>query len=283
MLYLLLAIGCGSAYAIIFKLFACRGVNTLQAIAFNYLTAFGLGLALGGGSLGEIGQVMGTKEWLLSAVMGVMFMVAFVLMARSTARAGVAVTTAAARVSLIIPVLLSFLLLGGEAPRWGAMAVIVAALAMMFWPKRGEAKGGLWAVLCPIGVFLLFGANNFCLKWAQSGMEGESAAALFSSAIFLSASVVSVAYYLASEKKGRHFEWKNLVGGVALGAANFFVTYFMMLALAEVPAGVFFPIYNVGIVAIVTLVGVMSFGERLRGRQVAGLLAAAVGIVMFFV
>lgn len=293
MLYLLLAIGCGAAYSIIFKLFACRDIDSLQAIAFNYLTAFLLGVALsGGGGLATVGDVMGAKEWTLAVVMGVMFMTAFVLMARSTARVGVAISTAAARVSLVLPVLLSYLLLDGQEPRWVAMSVIVAALAMMFWPERkgtvtesvsSERRGGnLWSILCPVGVFLLFGANNFCLKWAQSGMAGERAAAMFSAAVFFSAFVVSAVYYFAVSK-GCRFSWRSLVGGIALGASNFFVTYCMMLALAEVAAELFFPIYNVGIVAIVTLAGVVAFGERLSRRQVAGLVVAAVGIVMFFV
>lgn len=103
MLYLLLAIVAASTYSILFKIFACRDVDSLQAIAFNYLTATLLGISLSLGSLGS-GVVLRGGDWAMAVAMGVMFMAAFVLMARSTARSGVSVTTVAARVSLTIPV-----------------------------------------------------------------------------------------------------------------------------------------------------------------------------------
>lgn len=287
MLYLLLAIVCAATYSVLFKLFACRDVDSLQAIAFNYLTATILGvvLSLGGGV--ESGMVLGVGEWCLAAVMGVMFMAAFVLMARSTALSGVAVTTVAARVSLIIPVVCSYLFLPNQMePRWVAIGVIILALIMVIWtPAKGDAKdrkGGAGGVLLPLGVFLLFGANNFCLKWAQSGLSAEGAAAQLSAAIFLFAAVASGGYYLWTRRE-RRFSWQALGGGVVLGASNFFTTYFMFLGLESLPSGLFFPIYHIGIVALVTAVGLLFFGERLVARQVLGLVVAAAGIVAFFV
>ncbi len=286
MLYLLLAIVCAATYSVLFKLFACRDVDSLQAIAFNYLTATLLGVGLSLGDL-EGGVVLTPREWGLSVVMGVMFMAAFVLMARSTAISGVSVTTVAARVSLIIPVVCSYLFLPNQVePRWVAIGVIILALVMVIWtPSKGDLKEqrrGLGGVLLPLGVFLLFGANNFCLKWAQSGLEAEAATSQLSAAIFLFAALSSGGYYFAATRK-RSFSWQSLVGGVLLGVANFFTTYFMLLGLGAMPSGVFFPIYHIGIVALVTTCGVALFRERLGVMQVVGLVVAASGIVAFFV
>lgn len=286
MLYLLLAIVCAATYSVLFKLFACRDVDSLQAIAFNYLTATLLGVGLSLGDL-EGGVVLTPSEWGLSVVMGVMFMAAFVLMARSTAISGVSVTTVAARVSLIIPVVCSYLFLPNQVePRWLAIGVIILALVMVIWtPSKGDRKEqrrGLGGVLLPLGVFLLFGANNFCLKWAQSGLEAEAATSQLSAAIFLFAALSSGGYYFAATSK-RRFSWQALVGGVLLGVANFFTTYFMLLGLGMLPSGVFFPIYHIGIVALVTTCGVALFRERLGVMQVVGLVVAAAGIVAFFV
>lgn len=288
MLYLFLAIIAASTYSILFKLFACRDIDSLQAIAFNYLTAALLGVGLSLGSLSG-GVVLGGVEWGLSVVMGAMFMTAFVLMARSTAKVGVAVTTVAARVSLIIPVVCSYLLIARETePRWGAIVVIILALVMVIWQSSTPATDGkksamsVWSTIAlPLGVFLLFGANNFCLKWAQNRMTAEGAAEQLSAAIFLFAALFAAGYYLMTSKQ-RRFSWQALVGGVALGVANFFTTYFMILALVELPSGLFFPIYHVGIVALVTLLGVFLFGERLSKVQTMGLVVAAAGIVAFF-
>ncbi len=286
MLYLLLAIVAASTYSILFKLFACREIDSLQAIAFNYLTAAVLGIALSFGTLSE-GVVLGGVEWGLSVVMGAMFMTAFVLMARSTKRVGVSVTTVAARVALIIPVVCSYLLLPDQmAPRWGAIVVILLALVMVIWqPKTKNEKSDrreIGSLLLPLGVFVLFGTNNFCLKWAQNRMTEAGAAEQLSAAIFLSAAILGGIYYFVVTPK-RVFSWQSLLGGIALGVANFFTTYCMILGLAVLPSGVFFPIYHVGIVALVTTLGVLIFGERLSKVQIAGLAVAVAGIVAFFV
>lgn len=286
MLYLFLAIVAASTYSVLFKLFACREIDSLQAIAFNYLTAALLGVGMSFGTLGE-GVVLSGKEWGLSVLMGAMFVAAFVLMARSTARVGVSVTTVAARVALIIPVVGSYLLLPDQQePRWGAIVVILLALVMVIWQpkKQGESdqKVGFGSLLLPLAVFLLFGANNFCLKWTQSRMSAEGGAEQLSAAIFLFAALLSALYYFAASPQ-KCFSWSAMLGGVALGVANFFTTYCMILGLAQLPSGVFFPIYHVGIVALVATCGVFAFGERLSKVQIAGLVVAAVGIVAFFV
>lgn len=286
MLYLLLAIVAASTYSVLFKLFACRDIDSLQAIAFNYLTAALLGVGLSFGTLRE-GVVLSGEEWWLSVLMGAMFVTAFVLMARSTARVGVSVTTVAARVALIIPVVGSYLLLSDQQePRWGAIVVILFALVMVIWQQKPQtthnerSRVGRW--LLPLGVFLLFGTNNFCLKWVQNGMSAEGGAEQLSAAIFLFAAILSWIYFFAVSHK-RVFSWSALLGGVALGVANFFTTYCMILGLAQLPSGVFFPIYHVGIVALVATCGVFVFRERLSKVQIAGLVVAACGIVAFFV
>lgn len=286
MLYLLFAIVAASTYSILFKLFACRDIDSLQAIAFNYLTAALLGVSLSCGTLSQ-GVILSATQWWLSVLMGAMFMIAFVLMARSTARVGVSVTTVSARVALIIPVVCSYLLLADQMePRWGAIVVILLSLVMVIWQpgaaKNNQGRGSAEGVLLPLGVFLLFGTNNFCLKWAQSRISSEGGAEQLSAAIFLFAAVFSAIYYFATTRK-REFSWRSLVGGIALGVANFFTTYCMILALAELPSSLFFPIYHIGIVALVATLGVFIFGEKLSKVQIAGLVVAAVGIVAFFV
>ena len=286
MLYLFLAIIAASTYSILFKLFACREIDSLQAIAFNYITAFILGLTMSF-AISTEGLVLDGVEWGLAVFLGAMFMTAFVLMARSTKMVGVSVTTVSARVALVIPVVCSYLLLPNQIePRWWAIAIILLALVMVIWqPKKekdGEKKDGFRGVLLPVSVFLLFGTNNFCLKWAQSRMTAPGAAEQLSAAIFFFAALMGVAYYLFVSKE-RRFSWQALVGGVALGVANFFTTYFMILGLAHLPSGIFFPIYHVGIVALVATMGVVIFGERVTKMQIVGLVVAAVGIVAFFI
>ena len=287
MLYLLLAIICASSYSIIFKLFACKGIDSLQAIGFNYVTATFLGVVMNFGA-GEM-VPLGGGAWGAAALLGAMFTSAFVLMARSTERSGIALTTIAARVALVIPVVLSYLFIPGQPkPRWAIIGIIVASLLLLFWPSKGERKGGngsgfsAASVLYPLFVFLLYGTNNFILDWSRSNLITPPQTAQLSATIFMFGSLASWGYYFAVSRKPR-FEWKALVGGVVLGFTNYFTTYCMILGLNYLPGTVFFPIYHVSAVSIVVLVSSLVFGERMRKLQWLGLAVAIVGIVLFFV
>ena len=46
--------------------------------------------------------------------------------------------------------------------------------------------------------------------------------------------------------------------------------------------GVFYPLYNIGIVLVATLAGLLFFGERMKWVQVAGLALAVGAIALSF-
>ncbi len=264
----------------------------MQAIAFNYLTALGLGLIVG---MSESGSVLpvGFASWVAAVVLGATFVGAFVMMARSTVRCGVTLTTVASRVSLVLPVVCSYLLFPeGDVPRWGAIATILFALVLMFAPTKNGSEGertekrghsAVAMVLYPLGVWVLFGVNNFGLKVAQTTLIAPQESAMFSAVIFAFAALFGFGALLIRDGVGWRPEPKSALGGVALGVANFFVTWGMLRGLAEVPSSTFFPLYHTTIVALVAVVGTVVFKERLSKVQWMGMAVAVLGIVMFFV
>ena len=56
----------------------------------------------------------------------------------------------------------------------------------------------------------------------------------------------------------------------------------MLRALVVMPTGLFYPLYNIGIVLVAALAGVLFFGERLEWKQVAGLVLAVAAIAVSF-
>lgn len=146
MVYLLLAILCGSLFSIVFKLGQRHGADGQQVILFNYAVAFVFTLlpilahVSFDTSVSFGNYVPGPSSWLLAVIQGALFTIGFTVMDRSTRRSGVALTTVCARASLILPVVLSWLLLG---------------------------------------VFLVFGLSDFFLKVVQHTVEKGSAAIAF--------------------------------------------------------------------------------------------------------
>jgi uncharacterized membrane protein len=77
------------------------------------------------------------------------------------------------------------------------------------------------------------------------------------------------------------FAWKNLLGGVALGIPNYGSMLFMLWALADGLGGsVVFPVNNVGIIVATAIGAVLIFREHLSRINRAGVVLAALSIIL---
>ena len=305
MLFLILAILCGSLFSIIFKLCQRHDVDGRQVTLFNYAVAFLFTLlpivarTVFDPGTSASDYVPGSSSWLLAAVQGLLFTVGFIVMDRSTQRSGVALTTVCARTSLILPVLLSWVILSQPAPSWLPVLLVVAAMVLIIGPTEsrpaGRASGGpgrhavMFALL---GVFLVFGCSDFFLKVVQhtvdKGHSGnpvliERQLSALTCIIFLMASIASLIVCAVSGSFRKHrVKWSTVGWGALLGFANIGCTSCMLRALAAMPTGLFYPLYNIGIVLVATLVGLLFFGERLKWVQVGGLVLAIAAIALSF-
>ena len=322
MLYLILAILCGSLFSIIFKLCQRHGVDGRQVTLFNYAVAFLFTLlpivarTVFDPDAAAAHYIPGPSSWLLAFVQGLLFTFGFIVMDRSTQRSGVALTTVCARASLILPVLLSWILLSQPAPSWLPVLMVVAAMVLIIGPTEtrpasvttsgdpGRISTGVIArpssggpgrhaiMFALLGVFLVFGFSDFFLKVVQhtvdKGHSGnpvliERQLSALTCIIFLMASIASLIVCAVSGSFRKHrVKWSTVGWGALLGFANIGCTSCMLRALAAMPTGTFYPIYNIGIVLVATLAGLLFFGERLKWVQVAGLLLAIAAIALSF-
>lgn len=305
MVFLLLAIVCGSLFSIVFKLCQKHGVEGLQVIFFNYFIAFVFTLlpviarAVFDPGVTASDLVPGPSSWLLALVQGALFTTGFVIMDRSTQRSGVALTTVCARASLVLPVLLSWMLLSQPAPSWIPVLLTVAAMALIIGPtearapKRqvaGREPARYAAMFALLGVFFVMGFSDFFLKVVQHSVEKGSAPEVMENRlnaltciIFLMAALSSLIVCFVSGSFRRHkVTWATVGWGALLGFANIGCTSCMLRALGAMPTGVFYPLYNIGIVLVATLAGLLFFGERLKWVQVAGLALAVAAIAFSF-
>lgn len=283
MLYLLAAILCGAFISISFKLFRKFGIDSLQGIFVNYLTAMAVSIALSGQGV-DLGAIFGTavsSSWLwLAIIEGFFFMGGILVMAVSTQRTGLAVTNVAARASMIIPVIASYLAYRQGQPRWLLIAVIIASMVMIFGSSSDRKDLKARDIIPPLGVFLFFGICDFLLKVLKTmlGDSPEGNAMLF---IFSTAALFCLVAYLVRGHFREHpLNWKAIPGGLFLGLVNSGCTAFMMKALGVMDSAVFYPSYNVGVVLVTLLTGIFVFREKLRGVQFAGIAVALVAMVL---
>lgn len=287
MLYFLIAVACASLFSIMFKLCRLKDVNISQAMLVNYAVGalFCLCQVMAASKGGaDVSGFPGSLPFFLAAFIGVFYITGFIIRDFSTQKCGVAMTTVSARSALAVPVVLSWLFLGDKAPFWPAIVLVLVSLTLIAWPKGGftsQAKEGRSFERLTIlaELFIIYGFCDFSLKFVQHLVRASVPPALVTLVVFVSAFILSLFYCLVKGVFKKHsLTWRELLAGSLIGLANSACTVMVLRALGQMPATVFYPLYNVSVVLVCTIVGILFFKERPSGLQIAGMVLALVAI-----
>ncbi len=283
MLYLLLCVLANVGIFICFRQFRTYGLNTFQAIVFNYITCVATGLVFFGNSSGW-SSVSFQEEWVwFAAFLGIIFIVAFNLMAITTQRFSMTVSSIAAKMSLIIPVLVSLFFLQIQSKEYSVlnyfgMATAVPAIVMSSLKKSLQGTRFLgFGLLLPLSVFLLGGFIDASINYANFQYLNQDTEPLFPILIFSSAALIGIAVLFIRRQR---ISLKNIIGGLALGSINYFSMYFLIRGLTSLQndGALFYPLLNIGIILISALISTIIFREKLNLINRIGLLLAILSI-----
>lgn len=282
---LIWSIGCSSLIFVVFRAYRTYRISTFHAIVVNYLTAFFTGLSMYRGPV-QLSEIP-AQPWLTGALLlGVLFMVIFNLMARTSQQLGVSVASVATKMSLVIPVLAGLILYGEQLSPMKLAGILAALVAVFFASlKDGQRrfKRGLRIIVLPLLVFLGSGIIDSSIKYLQATRVPESEFSVFSAAIFGFAALSGLVILLIRTPRDL-LRWNpvTILGGVALGIPNFFSVYFLLRALQfkGLNSASIFTLNNVSIVLLTTLMGILLFREPMSARNWTGIALAVVSIVI---
>ena len=284
MIYLLLSVLSSSVIFVIFKLFERFGINTLQAIIFNYFFAFSAGMLVDQQELDPVKVI--SESWFLGTfILGFMFIAVFYLAALTTQKSGLSVVSVATKMSVAIPVFFGIILYN-ESTGWIKITGIVLALFAVYLTsikKKDGIKIRKRNLIFPLLVFFGSGIIDTTLKFLETSYVAEADVALFSSTIFAIAGSIGILILIFQKIRGNlKLSVKNVIGGVALGIPNFGSIYFLVMALREegMESSTIFPLNNVAIVMISTFLGILLFREKMLAKNWIGILLAVASIIL---
>jgi drug/metabolite transporter (DMT)-like permease len=285
MIYLILSVLSATSIYIVFRLLGTRDIPLLPVILINYLVCIGLGLILMGGSFEYNNE---TKNLILKSMgLGLLFVLIFVAMGKTTKHFGVAVVSVASKMSLVIPVAFILFYYGEKTGIlfWPGLIGTLIAIYLLTFARKGNGKKPY--LFLPIVVWLGSGLIDSLLKYLDYSTPAiENKSLITSVFIFLGAFIFGSVYYLANKwmKKipGNDFALKTLFWGIMLGIPNLFSIWFLLLAIGKsnLPGSVIFPVNNSGIVVLSVLVAAVFFQERFTLKKVVGLVLALISIVL---
>lgn len=265
-----------------FKLFPSFRINSLQATTVNYWTCLLTGIIAHG--YHPFASATLHQPWALSALLvGAFFIFLFNFMAYSTATHGITVTTIANKLSLVIPVVLSFWLYH-ERATWLQIVGIALALPAVFMATKQHDDVNLPHLLVPAGIFVLSGISDTALKYIQhTQLSGREAQAAFTITMFTVAAFIGTLLVVARLLRGKDkFSYRNVSAGILLGIPNYFSIYYLVRLFDSgiMPSSCIIPVNNIGIVISTGLVAILFFKEDAGKLRIAGILLALLSIIL---
>ncbi|SDS54754.1 hypothetical protein SAMN04515667_2420 [Formosa sp. Hel1_31_208] len=283
MIYLLLSITASTLIFILFKLFNKYGINTLQAIVINYLTACLFGLWSYDAPI-NINEII-ASQWVYGAIgLGFLFIAIFNVMALTAQRNGLSVASVASKMSVIIPVIFGVYVYH-EGVGFQKIIGIVLALVSVYLtsvkPKSTtNVTKGLWL---PILLFFGSGVIDTSIKYIETTYLPENGIPIFSATIFAFAFIIgSAVLMIKALKKSFRVPFKTFIGGSILGVVNYFSIYYLLKALNHdsLESSTLFTVNNVAIVMASTLLGLFIFKEQISKMNWVGIALAIVSIII---
>tara|TARA_R110000850_G_scaffold150497_1_gene273154 strand:+ start:47275 stop:48081 length:807 start_codon:yes stop_codon:yes gene_type:complete len=264
---------------VVFKLFKQFKVNTVHAIVINYYIAFVFGFFMSESKM-ALSEVTSSAWFIGTVFLGMLFIIIFNIMGITAQRSGVAVTSVATKMSVVIPVVFGIVVYQESAGFLKILGIILALVAVYLASVKSK-EGFKWRnILFPVLLFLGSGIIDTALKFLETNYVDGAQISIFSTTIFGFAGLFGTLFMVF--KGNWKIHWRSILGGVALGIPNYFSIVFLLEALATegLESSMVFTVNHVSIVMLSTLVGLLAFKEKLLPKNWVGIGLAVISIFL---
>lgn len=274
---------------IIFRMYKVYDIDTFQAIVFNYLTT----VIVGSFVLGRfpLNASSPSQAWFPYAiVLGFLFIAGFNVLARTVQSFGVTLASISQKMALVMSVSFAILFFNENINTLKILGIIaaIAAIILINIPSKGididaqKAKSAWYMLFL---TFFFSGLIEIILFYVETQNISESADIGFVVGLFGMAASIGTAIMIGGWiSKKMKFNWKNVIGGIALGIPNFFTIYLLLKVIdTGIEGSVIFPILNVSIILGSAILGLTLFKEKLSKLQWLGFGLGTLCIVLIAV
>ena len=278
MIYLILAICSSAAIAILMRLSSQHVKADLSVLATNYLVCMIFGAAYAGF------DILPTKTAGLplaigfGIIQGIFYLVGFVLLQANTKKHGAVLSQLFMKLGLLVPIATTIFWFK-EVPtvlQVAGFSIAILAIILMNLKLGGieSTKDSGWK-LGLIFLLLSGGCGDVMAKmfefYGNPVLDDQ-----FLFYVFFTCFVLCL--LIVIHKKERPAK-VDLLFGALIGVPNFFSAKFLLGALMDLPAVLVYPTFSVGVILVVTFVGVLAFKERLRKLQWIALVGILLALV----
>ncbi|MFM7016546.1 MAG: EamA family transporter [Bacteroidota bacterium] len=270
---------------IILKFFERFNVTNIHGLTANYLTAslFSFFYTF----QNNIKLLPHSSSYASFALgIGLLFICVFYTAAITAQKSGIAITSIAGKMSMVIPILFGVILYNDHITATRIIGMLVALSAVYLSSSAtsnhsNTANKKNW--IFPVLLFIGSGLVDTSIKAGQQYFMTEENQYLYFAFLFGSAGIFGViaSTYLFVRNRIA-IQLKSILAGIILGIANFYSLVFLVKALANDGAEsmMIFAISNVLVVLFSAIMGLLFFREKPHTKNLIGLVLAVIAILI---
>lgn len=269
-----------------FKLFNRFKVNTFNAIVVNYTVCLILGTILDPDvSIPFSKDIIRTQWFQYDLMLGLLFIVGFNLTATAIQTVGMTMTALIQRMSIILTVAFTVILFKEHFGWLEFTGLSLALLSIIAINQKTNTfsftpSGSFPWILS--AVLIMAAAVEILLFYVdETGIVGDQQMA-FTTHGFGSAGIFGYIAFGWMIIKGKFkLSLKDVIAGILLGLPNFFSIFLLMTMLNQGWNGsILYPMVNVSVLLVSTLVAVIAFHEKLNRLNWIGIGMATISILL---
>ena len=276
MIYLVLAVLASTMVSVVMRLSTGKVKNNMSMLAANYVVCTALSAVNAGGHLLTPADALPATIG-LGVINGAFYLGAFLLLHYNMKRNGVVLASTFMKLGLLVSMAVSVIFFR-EMPgviQWVGFAIAIGAIILINYEKGGDtgaAGGKMWLVV----LLVIAGLGDAMAKVFETYGDTAYSGQFFIYTFFFD--LLACIFLLV--KNGEKPSLKEIGYGLALGVPNFFSARLLLKSIEHLPAVLVYPTVSVAIILVVTMVGLVFFKEKLKPRQLAGIGAILVALVL---
>ena len=280
MIYLILAIICSSIISIVMKISKNHVNNKMMMFFTNYVICSICSLFF----IGNIKEIP-NNEFIFPILFGILtgfgYLGCFLLLELNIRKNGVVLSSTFSKLGLIVPIFIAIVFYH-EVPSplkiIGIILALVAIIIMNVELRKNDIESKSFNIMNLLLILLLvFGGLTDASSTIFEHIALFELKGLFLSIIFISALVISLIILIIEHKK---VSYKDVLFGIFIGIPNYFSSYFLINSLKTLNAVVVYPTYSVSTIVIITIVGILFFKEKLKIKEIIGIIIIIASIIL---
>lgn len=243
----------------------------------NYLIAFALGFYLFDAKIELI--INSDLPYSYIVILGILMPTVFLILNKSLNNAGLARTDIFQRLSLIIPLMLSFWLFNEEFTFFKFIVIILTFLSIVLLLYKKSTNNGNFKLFNLLLVFFSYGIIDTLFKIIATDPSLNYTTVLV---LIFGLCIITSLFWLMVSYKKQKLKLKMIAYGWLIGLLNFANIYFYMKAhkiFSDSPTLVFISM-NLGVIIGGCLIGRFYFKEQFSKTALIGILTAVLTIIL---